>query len=49
MKKKTSISYLQRKLRIGYNKAANFIEQMEEDGILSSPDPSGKRILIKEK
>lgn len=47
--KKTSISYLQRKLRIGYNKAANFIEQMEEDGILSSPDPSGKRILIKEK
>ena len=46
--KKTSISYLQRKLRIGYNKAANFIEKMEEDGILSSPDQSGKRILIKE-
>ena len=46
--KKTSISYLQRKLRIGYNKAANFIEKMEEDGILSSPDQSGKRILIRE-
>ncbi len=46
--KKTSISYIQRKLRIGYNKAANFIEKMEEDGILSSPDQSGKRILIKE-
>ena len=45
--KKTSISYLQRKLRIGYNKAANFIEQMENDGILSTPDPSGKRIIIK--
>ena len=46
--KKTSISYLQRKLRIGYNKAANFIEQMETDGIVSSPDPSGRRVLIKE-
>jgi len=45
---KTSISYLQRKLRIGYNKAANFIEKMEEEGILSSPDRSGKRVIIKE-
>ena len=45
--KKTSISYLQRKLRIGYNKAANFIEQMESDGILSSPDHSGKRMILK--
>ena len=46
--KKTSISYIQRKLRIGYNKAANFIEKMEQDGILSAPDVSGKRMLIKE-
>ena len=47
--KKTSISYLQRKLRIGYNKAANLIEQMEEEGILSSPDVQGKRrILVKQ-
>ena len=45
--KKSSISYLQRKLRIGYNKAANFIEQMEEDGILSSPDSTGKRMILK--
>ena len=45
--KKTSISYLQRKLRIGYNKSANFIEKMEQDGILSSPDPSGKRMILK--
>ena len=44
--KKTSISYLQRKLRIGYNKAANFIERMEEDGILSSPDNTGKRTIL---
>jgi S-DNA-T family DNA segregation ATPase FtsK/SpoIIIE len=47
--KKTSISYLQRKMRIGYNKAANLIEQMEEEGILSSPDVQGKRrILVKQ-
>lgn len=46
--KKTSISYLQRKLRIGYNKAANFIEKMEEDGFLSGPDHTGKRILLKD-
>ena len=44
--KKTSISYLQRKLRIGYNKAANYIEKMEQDGILSEPDRTGKRIII---
>ena len=44
--KKTSISYLQRKLRIGYNKAANFIERMEEEGILSSPDNTGKRTIL---
>ncbi len=45
--KKTSISYLQRKLRIGYNKAASFIEKMEEDGILSQADHTGKRQLLK--
>ena len=43
---KTSISYIQRKLRIGYNKAANLIERMETEGILSSPDQTGKRIIV---
>jgi S-DNA-T family DNA segregation ATPase FtsK/SpoIIIE len=48
--RKSSISYIQRKLRIGYNKAANLVEKMEEDGILSAPDHTGKRnILIDEK
>ncbi len=45
---KPSISYLQRRLKIGYNKAANLIEKMESDGILSPPEPStGKRIILK--
>jgi S-DNA-T family DNA segregation ATPase FtsK/SpoIIIE len=44
--KRASISYIQRRLRIGYNKAANFIEQMEIDGIVSAPDATGKRIVI---
>ena len=47
--RKCSISYIQRQLRIGYNKAANIIEEMERDGILSSPGNTGKReILIKD-
>jgi S-DNA-T family DNA segregation ATPase FtsK/SpoIIIE len=47
--KKTSISYIQRKLRIGYNKAANFIEKMEKEGIISTADGTGKRFIIGEK
>ena len=44
--KKTSISYLQRVLRIGYNKSATLIEKMEKDGILTPPNSTGKRELI---
>jgi S-DNA-T family DNA segregation ATPase FtsK/SpoIIIE len=46
--KKTSISYIQRQLRIGYNRAASLIEKMEENGILSAPNNSGKREIIEE-
>lgn len=46
---KTSISYLQRRLGIGYNKSANLIEKMEEQGILSEPDSTGKRSLLVKK
>ncbi|MBQ8465423.1 MAG: DNA translocase FtsK 4TM domain-containing protein [Alphaproteobacteria bacterium] len=44
--KKASISYVQRRLRIGYNRAASLIDQMEEEGIVSAPDHMGKRQVI---
>ncbi len=44
--RKTSISYIQRSLRIGYNRAANIVEEMEKNGILSSPNHSGKREVL---
>ncbi len=40
--KKTSISYLQRRLGVGYNKAATLMEQLEDNGIVSAPDPSNR-------
>ncbi len=44
--KKTSISYLQRKLQIGYNRSARIIEQLEGEGILSSVNSRGIRSII---
>ncbi len=44
--KRTSISYLQRRLQIGYNRAANIIEQMERMGILSPPNSKGQREIL---
>ena len=44
--KKASTSYLQRKLRIGYNKAASIIDRMEEEGIVSRADHVGRREVI---
>lgn len=43
---KTSISYLQRKLQIGYNRSANIIEQLEAMGILSEPNAKGNREIV---
>jgi len=43
---KTSISYLQRKLQIGYNRSANIIEQLEAKGILSAPNAKGSRDIL---
>ncbi len=43
---KTSISYLQRRLQIGYNRSATLIEQLENNGILSAPNAKGNRDII---
>ena len=44
--KKPTISYIQRRLQIGYNKAAGFMERMEQDGIVSAPDANNKRHIL---
>ena len=44
--KKTSISYLQRKLQIGYNRSARVIEQLENEGVLSAPNAKGIREIL---
>ena len=47
--RKCSTSYIQRKLGIGYNKAARLVEQMEEEGVVTRANHVGKReILIPE-
>jgi S-DNA-T family DNA segregation ATPase FtsK/SpoIIIE len=44
--RKTSISHIQRRLRIGYNRAANIVEQLEANGVLSAPNTKGDREII---
>jgi len=44
--KKTSISYLQRKLQIGYNRSARIIEQLEMMGVISAPNTKGQREIL---
>ncbi len=44
--KKTSISYLQRRLQIGYNRAARIVEQLESMGVVSAPNAKGSREII---
>jgi S-DNA-T family DNA segregation ATPase FtsK/SpoIIIE len=44
--KKASTSYVQRRLAIGYNKAASLIERMEKEGVISPPNHSGKREIL---
>jgi S-DNA-T family DNA segregation ATPase FtsK/SpoIIIE len=44
--RKVSTSYIQRRLQIGYNRAARIIEQMEEEGVISAPNHSGKREVL---
>ena len=44
--RRASISGVQRHLRIGYNRAARLIEQMERDGVVSSPEHNGNRTVL---
>ena len=44
--RKCSTSYVQRKLAIGYNKAARLVEQMEEQGVVSGANHVGKREIL---
>ena len=44
--KKPTISYIQRRLGVGYNKAAGFMERMEAEGIVSPPDANNKRHIL---
>jgi S-DNA-T family DNA segregation ATPase FtsK/SpoIIIE len=44
--RKCSTSYIQRKLAIGYNKAARLVEQMEEQGLVSPANHVGKREIL---
>jgi S-DNA-T family DNA segregation ATPase FtsK/SpoIIIE len=44
--RKCSTSYIQRKLAIGYNKAARLVEQMEEQGVVTPANHVGKREIL---
>jgi DNA segregation ATPase FtsK/SpoIIIE, S-DNA-T family len=43
---RASTSYLQRRLKVGYNKAAGLIDRLEEEGIISVPNHAGKREVL---
>ncbi len=48
--RKASTSYVQRRLQIGYNRAASIIERMEKEGIVGAANHAGKReILVNER
>jgi S-DNA-T family DNA segregation ATPase FtsK/SpoIIIE len=44
--RKATTSYIQRRLEIGYNRAARLIERMEEEGVISKPNHQGKREVL---
>src|SRR5690606_13559182 len=44
--KKCSTSYIQRRLGIGYNKAASLVERMEKEGLVGPANHVGKREII---
>jgi S-DNA-T family DNA segregation ATPase FtsK/SpoIIIE len=46
--KKASTSYVQRRLSIGYNRAASIIERMEKEGLVGPANHAGKREILVE-
>jgi len=44
--RRASISYLQRRLKVGYNRAARIMEQMEKKGVVGPPDSRGERQVL---
>jgi S-DNA-T family DNA segregation ATPase FtsK/SpoIIIE len=44
--RKASTSYIQRRLQIGYNRAATIMERMEEEGIVGQANHAGKREIL---
>jgi DNA segregation ATPase FtsK/SpoIIIE, S-DNA-T family len=44
--KKCSTSYIQRRLQVGYNKAASLVEKMEKEGIVGPANHAGKREIL---
>uniref|UniRef100_UPI0025FA2141 DNA translocase FtsK n=1 Tax=uncultured Hyphomicrobium sp. TaxID=194373 RepID=UPI0025FA2141 len=44
--RKASTSYIQRRLSIGYNRAADLIERMEHEGLISAPNHTGRREIL---
>ena len=44
--RKASTSYIQRRLQVGYNRAASLMERMEKEGIVGQPNHSGKREIL---
>jgi DNA segregation ATPase FtsK/SpoIIIE, S-DNA-T family len=44
--RKASTSYIQRRLQIGYNRAASLMERMEHEGVIGQPNHAGKREIL---
>ncbi len=47
--KKCSTSYIQRRLSIGYNRAASLVERMEQEGLVGAPNHVGKREILSQR
>jgi S-DNA-T family DNA segregation ATPase FtsK/SpoIIIE len=44
--RKASTSYIQRRLQIGYNRAASLMERLEQEGVVGQPNHAGKREIL---